>query len=91
MDKRRRIASFWVPLLFGIMALTNVVTRPSFQRVRAVDADRPPSVLKTPRPPPQASPQARQPEASLGRRPLPKQRRHVQRLIGRHCCNRFLW
>lgn len=38
MDNRRRISSFWVPLLFGIMALTNVLTRPSFQTVRTVDA-----------------------------------------------------
>lgn len=38
MDSRRRLAPFWVPLLFGIMALTNVLTRPSFQMVRAVDA-----------------------------------------------------
>jgi len=38
MNNRRRITPFWVPLLFGIMALTNVLTRPSFQTVRAVDA-----------------------------------------------------
>lgn len=38
MNNRRRIAPFWVPLLFGIMALTNVLTRPSFQTVRTVDA-----------------------------------------------------
>lgn len=38
MDNRRRVIQVWVPLLFGMMALTNVVTRPSFQSVRAVDA-----------------------------------------------------
>jgi hypothetical protein len=38
MNNRRRFIPFWIPLLFGIMALTNVLTRPSFQLVRAVDA-----------------------------------------------------
>ena len=35
--KNRRTAPFWVPLLFGLMSLTNVLTRPSMQSVRAVD------------------------------------------------------
>ena len=34
---RRRFSPFWVPLLFGLMSLTNVLTRPSLQAVRAVD------------------------------------------------------
>ena len=34
---KRRLAPFWVPLLFGLMSLTNVLTRPSLQNVRAVD------------------------------------------------------
>jgi small neutral amino acid transporter SnatA (MarC family) len=38
MNNRQRIVPFWVPLIFGIMALTSVLTRPSFQTVRAVDA-----------------------------------------------------
>ena len=38
MNHKPRFMPFWVPLLFGIMALTNVLTRPSFQTVRAVDA-----------------------------------------------------
>jgi hypothetical protein len=38
MNSGRRSFPFWVPLLFGLMALTSVLTRPSFQSVRAVDA-----------------------------------------------------
>ena len=34
---RRRTFPFGVPLLFGLMSLTNVLTRPSMQSVRAVD------------------------------------------------------
>ena len=34
---KRRFAPFWVPLLFGLMSLTNVLTRPSLQNVRTVD------------------------------------------------------
>ena len=37
MNSRRRAFPFWVPLLFGLMSLTNVLTRPSVQGMRAVD------------------------------------------------------
>ena len=37
MNTRRRAFPFWVPLLFGLMSLTNVLTRPSMQAVRTVD------------------------------------------------------
>ena len=37
MSTRHRTVPFWVPLLFGLMSLTNVLTRPSMQSVRAVD------------------------------------------------------
>ena len=33
----RRFAPAWVPLLFGLLSLTNVLTRPSLQAIRAVD------------------------------------------------------
>ena len=35
--KNRRSAPFRVPLLFGLISLTNVLTRPRMQNVRAVD------------------------------------------------------
>jgi hypothetical protein len=37
MNSARRSFPFWVPLLFGLMSLTNVLTKPSLQGVRAVD------------------------------------------------------
>lgn len=37
MTSGRRSFPFWVPLLFGLMSLINVLTRPSMQAVRAVD------------------------------------------------------
>ena len=37
MTSGTRSVPFWVPLLFGLMSLTNVLTRPSMQAVRAVD------------------------------------------------------
>jgi hypothetical protein len=37
MSDRRKLVPFWVPLLFGLMSLSNVLTRPSVQSLRAVD------------------------------------------------------
>ena len=37
MNSHRRVNPFWVPLLVGLMSLTNVLTRPTMQSVRAVD------------------------------------------------------
>ena len=37
MNNRRKAFPFWVPLVFGLMSLTNVLTRPSLRGVRAVD------------------------------------------------------
>ena len=37
MSTRHRIVPFWVSLLFGLMSLTNVLTRPSLQGIRTVD------------------------------------------------------
>ena len=37
MSDRPRQFPFWVPLLFGLMSLTNVLMRPSMQAVRTVD------------------------------------------------------
>jgi len=34
---RQRAFPFWVPLLFGLMSLTNEIGKPSLQAVRAID------------------------------------------------------
>jgi hypothetical protein len=35
---RRRLAPFWVPLLFGLLSLSNMIGRPSFATIRGADA-----------------------------------------------------
>ena len=37
MHNVRRSNPFWVPLLFGLMSLTNTIGKPSLQTVRTVD------------------------------------------------------
>jgi hypothetical protein len=34
---RRQLAPFWVPLLFGLLSLFNMVGKPSFTTIRGVD------------------------------------------------------
>ena len=34
---RRQLAPFWVPLLFGLLSLFNMVGKPSFATIRGVD------------------------------------------------------
>ena len=37
MNDRRKLVPFWVPLLFGLISLFNLVTRPSFATIRGPD------------------------------------------------------
>jgi hypothetical protein len=33
MDNRRRVVPFWVPLLFGLLSLSNVIGKPSLAAI----------------------------------------------------------
>jgi hypothetical protein len=39
-QSRRQLAPFWVPLLFGLLSLFNMIGKPSFAAIRGVDVVR---------------------------------------------------
>ena len=37
MNNRRKLVPFWVPLLFGLLSLSSMISRPRFATFRATD------------------------------------------------------